>query len=108
MTTNSKEYQRQWYYKNSEKQIAAVEVHRKRKRVFLHEVLLSNSCSECGEDSIECLDFDHVGEKTVPISVAVGNNWSIDKILSEMQKCDLLCSNCHRKRTARQGEWYRY
>lgn len=56
-------------------------------------------CTRCPENIACCLDFHHVEKKkkksTISRLVAVGANKS--KILKEIQKCIILCSNCHRK-----------
>lgn len=64
----------------------------------------SKGCEECGYlnlDNLEVLHFDHVNEdeKKYNISrlVSIGN--SLDLIKNEIDKCRLLCGNCHRKRT---------
>lgn len=45
------------------------------------------------------MDYDHVrGEKTKNLAKMVGRT-SWDKILEEIDKCELVCSNCHRIRT---------
>lgn len=47
------------------------------------------------------LDFDHREEtnKLTDISTAVRERCGIKKLQTEMDKCDLVCSNCHRDRT---------
>ena len=47
-----------------------------------------------------CMDFDHCrGEKTHNINYMVMRRMSFKNIQKEIDKCDLICSNCHRKRT---------
>lgn len=44
------------------------------------------------------MDFDHRDGKAFSISQA----WracSWDKVLAEIEKCDIACANCHRERT---------
>jgi hypothetical protein len=44
------------------------------------------------------MDFDHVrGVKVTHISQLVQGN--LQKIKDELEKCELVCSNCHRERT---------
>ncbi len=105
--SNTKEYNRCWYLKNRVDRIAQNRKQRQKKRVFIHEILLSNPCL-CGEDNVACLEFDHVGEKTENISSVANRGWSVKRILSEMRQCQILCSNCHRKRTSEQMGWYQY
>jgi hypothetical protein len=54
---------------------------------------------KCGESDIRCLDFHHrdPSKKVITIGRAVTDGWSIKRILTEIEKCDILCSNCHRK-----------
>ena len=56
-------------------------------------------CKICGEQDIACLDFHHrnQAEKEGNISVLKFRKVSIEKIQIEINKCDILCSNCHRK-----------
>jgi transcription elongation factor Elf1 len=55
-------------------------------------------CSSCGEDDWICLDFHHpdpnIKENTIGSMISSS---SFEKILKEINKCIVLCSNCHRK-----------
>ena len=57
--------------------------------------LKSCGCAICGEKDECCLDFHHLYEKDFNI----GNcrDITIDTLLKEIQKCIVLCANCHRK-----------
>lgn len=59
---------------------------------------LGGKCGVCGEDDIYVLDFHHENstEKEFQISL-VGIHKSWDKIKEEIEKCNLLCRNCHIK-----------
>lgn len=75
-------------------------------RKQLGEYLQQHPCMDCGETDIRVLEFDHLGEKMMEISqmVATGCYWY--EILNEIGKCEVVCANCHRKRTyARSGSW---
>ena len=54
-------------------------------------------CEICGFSHVACLDFHHVNsdDKEIEVStlVASGNK---KRILKEIEKCIVLCSNCHR------------
>lgn len=56
-------------------------------------------CTVCGETDIACLDFHHIDkdEKGDDLPNAIKNKWSNNRISKEMEKCVVLCSNCHRK-----------
>lgn len=63
--------------------------------------LKSAPCMDCKQifDSI-CMDFDHIrGEKKFDISRMTGKGMSLARIQEEIDKCELVCSNCHRIRT---------
>jgi len=62
-------------------------------------------CFDCGNKfPWYVMDFDHVnGEKVAPISYMISNGNSEAKIIEEIYKCDLVCSNCHRERTFRRS-----
>lgn len=66
-------------------------------------------CIECGESHPSCIEFHHKNkdEKELEISDAIGNGWTQKRILTEIKKCDVLCSNCHRKRhwNEKTGPW---
>lgn len=55
-------------------------------------------CIKCGENHRACLDFHHRdrSQKDRVISVAL-RQFGPAKLEAEMAKCDVLCSNCHRK-----------
>lgn len=59
-------------------------------------------CVDCGyRDHPEALDLDHVsGVKTEKVSRLVERK-SIRLVLDEVAKCEVVCANCHRVRTAR-------
>lgn len=57
-------------------------------------------CMDCGvKYPPYVMDFDHVrGNKLGSVS-EMCNNRPVATILAEIEKCDLVCSNCHRVRT---------
>ncbi len=83
--------------RNKDKKIDIVRAH-----------FLSNPCVDCGEADLCVLEFDHRDPKTKKYGIAqiLCNNHSIETLLEEMQKCDVRCANCHRRRTAKQQQWW--
>lgn len=61
--------------------------------------LKSDPCKDCGcTFPPECMDFDHIkGNKLFEIHGKIMGNKQA--LLSEIAKCDVICSNCHRIRT---------
>lgn len=54
-------------------------------------------CVDCGNSDFRVLDFDHLSDKLVTIS-QVARDWSMKRLMTEIAKCDVVCSNCHRIR----------
>jgi len=75
----------------------------------LIQYLLTQKCIDCGESNIIVLDFDHKDDvnKIANISNLIHSGCNWDKIKTEMDKCDIRCSNCHRIRTSKQQGWYK-
>ena len=61
-------------------------------------------CARCGEAHPGCLQFHHPDpkEKEISVSDAVRRGWSRERIITELQKCEVLCANCHAKHHARE------
>lgn len=57
------------------------------------------SCSTCGEDHPATLQFHHTApnSKLKEVSVMVYDGYSIEAIKQEIEKCVVLCANCHAK-----------
>ncbi len=59
--------------------------------------LLGGECVICG--SKENLEFDHTIPDTKEFSIGKLMNYARAKVLAELDKCRLLCTTCHKKRT---------
>jgi len=73
-----------------------------RKKALLDWVLeykKQRGCSICGERFPYCLGFHHRdgGQKEDTIANMVGHGFSKKRILAEVEKCILVCANCHSK-----------
>ncbi len=77
------------------------------RRVF--EYLSRNPCIKCGESDPVVLEFDHrkTDQKIESISNLILNS-SWKRIETEIEKCDVLCANCHRRKTAEQFKFRRH
>ncbi len=66
---------------------------------FYQEIKDAASCVNCGETTNVCLDFHHLDPATKFMEVAtmVGVGYQISRVAAEIEKCIVLCSNCHRK-----------
>lgn len=73
------------------------------------EYLNDKGCVKCGITDVRVLEFDHVDPATKSFSIARGiaSTLSWENILAEIAKCQLLCANCHKIKTAEQQNWYK-
>lgn len=71
------------------------------KRAALRKVREESGCLVCGEKDGRCLAFHHriPTEKSFSIGQAV-NRHTLEELLAEAAKCDVLCHNCHAKEHA--------
>lgn len=100
-----KEYQRNWLRKKREKfkkkeGCSWQSKKRAELQLFLTKIkLASGGCKICGEKHPACLEFHHRNpeEKDICISDMIRNKYSQENILKELEKCDILCRNCHMK-----------
>lgn len=78
---------------------------RKNAYSYLGPYLLSHPCVDCGEMDILVLEFDHIDRKMKDgeISHIIANGGNLDKIIREISKCEVRCSNCHRRKTEKEN-----
>lgn len=81
-----------------------------RNQKFVLDYLLKHSCVTCGESDPVVLEFDHRDrdQKVMEIGAAITSGWSLERIKEEIDKCDVLCANCHKRKTAKEFKWYKY
>jgi hypothetical protein len=72
------------------------------------EYLKAHPCVECGETNPIVLEFDHLRDKVDNVSTLVRRLSSWSAIEEEIAKCEVVCANCHRIRTAQRGGTYRW
>lgn len=76
-------------------------------RQYIKLLLESTPCMDCGIKDMIVLQFDHRDpkEKALDISDAISRG-RLSKLQKEVEKCDVVCANCHIKRTAKSfGSW---
>jgi transposase-like protein len=78
-----------------------------RMREHVLEHLRRTPCADCGECDPVVLEFDHVGEKAASISRLLSDGASKKAVDAEIARCEVVCANCHRRRTAIRGRWRR-
>ena len=72
---------------------------RQKIRQHILEYKQRNSCIVCFENDPVCLQFHHrdPSKKEISIANVVSRGWSIKRLEKELEKCDLMCANCHFK-----------
>jgi uncharacterized membrane protein YidH (DUF202 family) len=78
-----------------------------RNLAWLREHLRRSRCVDCGESDPVVLEHDHRGDKRAGVTYLAWSEYSLATIAAEIAKCDVRCCNCHRRRTAEAGDWFR-
>lgn len=67
---------------------------------LMSQIKLERGCSDCGyKEHAVALDFDHRDPETKIANVSAMRQASKKTLLAEIEKCDVVCANCHRVRT---------
>lgn len=95
---------RAYYQRSRAKHLRVVQankidyVARNREVLFAH--LLAHPCVDCGESDPLVLDFDHVrGQKVGEVTRMAAHASRPTRLRAEIDKCEIRCVNCHRRRT---------
>jgi len=75
---------------------------RHRERLALAIERLGGKCVRCG--ATENLQFDHIVPGSRVRKISEATNWSLERFLAEVDKCQLLCDPCHRQKSKEAGE----
>lgn len=91
-------------YKNSEKRRDTIRNCKRNKteanRIYVRIIKESNPCTDCGiKYPHYVMDFDHLKDKVVNVADLANSDVSTKRIQKEIDKCELVCANCHRIRT---------
>lgn len=102
-----KEYTHKWYLEHKihhNKIVRKWDIfYREEIEKKLSEYLLNHPCVVCDEKDILVLEFDHInGKKDFNIGDRLHHKHSWETLFKEIQKCQVLCANCHKRKTARQ------
>ena len=104
------ERNKQWYRENPEARGRRLDSYAKARRQENHRRILDylreHPCVDCGEADPVVLDFDHRRDKVANVSSMLSRAWS--NIDAEVEKCEVRCANCHRRRTAQQRGSFRF
>lgn len=72
----------------------------KENKAYVRALKEASPCTDCKVFyPYYVMDYDHVrGKKTAGLAVIVKGS-SLDTVKAEIEKCELVCANCHRIRT---------
>jgi hypothetical protein len=98
----NRRYQKLYYEENKAKRKTEVAARRKSIRKWFDDFRRNSECAVCGLNGKDCpwlLDFHHSdpSNKENSVSYLVNNGYSKKRILSEIEKCEVLCANHHRQ-----------
>lgn len=86
-----------WYERNRMAVIAKSKQQRSDLRAWFREYKKALACIQCGQNHPATLDFHHVVRRSDNRKLReLVQNTSKARILEELKKCVVLCSNCHR------------
>ncbi len=93
----NKEKIKQDYQQNKNGIKTCKKLRSQKKRLLYIEEKLQLKCCRCPENHVSCLEFHHLdpSKKEGNISSMIKHSWA--KTKKEMEKCIILCSNCHKK-----------
>jgi hypothetical protein len=98
--------QRDWYnnyYQTFPKEKARLTSNTKKQRDKLREIIRTAKdvpCLDCGvKYPYYVMDFDHLEDKIFNVGHMVGRGIPVSMVITEIAKCEVVCSNCHRERT---------
>ncbi len=105
-------YMNSYYSKNKLRICKDTYKNKKRHRIEKKEKLLSylnvHPCIDCGNTDVRVLEFDHIkGNKRMDVTKMVSHAYSWENIQKEIDKCEVVCSNCHKIRTYTRSGSYR-
>lgn len=91
-----------YYQNNKDKEKKRIKERKKELIKSFKDLKNTLECVICGENTPQCLDFHHndPNEKDFNLAQAPYSGMSLDSIKKEIEKCTVLCANCHRKRHA--------
>lgn len=100
-----KAYHREWYHKNKTQRQAQIYANKEKVVAANREKFLAliqaEVCMDCGCEDWRVFQFDHRDPltKAYTISQMLASEYSWETIMTEINKCDIVCANCHYLRT---------
>lgn len=72
---------------------------RNKYRKYVQELKSKTPCTDCGTQyPYYVMEFDHLRDKSFTIATLANVN-SLEHLIEEIAKCEIVCANCHKQRT---------
>lgn len=73
---------------------------------LLTDIKKKSKCTICGESRWWVLDFHHIRDKRFEVSSLARRGCSLETFKEEIDKCIVVCANCHRDLHYKESEEY--
>jgi hypothetical protein len=94
-----REYARMHYRKNKQSYSEKARKWEGKAKLFI-DSKKDKPCADCGVKYHPCaMDFDHLPGSEKSFNISAGKKVSMKRLMAEIAKCEVVCSNCHRIRT---------
>jgi hypothetical protein len=93
-------YNKEWYRKNREARRKQINERKQKLIEWYREYKSTLKCSKCPENHPSCIQFHHLDPKKKDITISEAfkhHGWSKERFLKEVDKCIVVCANCHAK-----------
>jgi len=105
-----RECNRQYHYDHWDRHMAQIKQRNRRvtaeNKQQMWDYLLEHPCVDCGESDPVVLEFDHLRDKWKNVTQLLrGHSW--ETVMAEIEKCEVVCANCHRRRTCDRARGWR-
>jgi hypothetical protein len=107
---SSSSYHKEYWKEFPERRKTIKENLKKHKQLVAEKIVehfIKNPRVECGETNILKLEFDHLNDKEFNISEGITMGFAWKRMEKEINKCQVLCANCHAVKSAYQNNNWR-
>jgi len=87
---------RDYYHSHKEKMKSQSTEWKRVQRQKINELKDTLYCLKCNESRNHLLDFHHIDPIQKDFQISQGEAYGWEKVKQEIDKCVVLCSNCHR------------
>ena len=81
-------------------------MHKNEKKKFIQDYKMEKGCEKCGYNEIpQALELDHIDRTKKKAKMARMHHYGWNAIMMELENCQVLCANCHRKKTTEEKDY---